>query len=358
MKKRGNKILLRLGIFKKKNKGLSTIVVTLIIILLSLVAVGIVWVVVRNIINTGSNQINLGQFTIDLTIKNAYEQNGNIIVDVKRNAGTGELAKIKFILSDGTSSEIITKDSSLGELEEANFIIYPTQLVPSEIETVSIVPVFLANDGSETIGEVSSTYNLASGQVTNPNEETGGGSENNSSCTPDCTGLQCGSDPICGQSCGTCSGTDTCSQSGICVPLACVPNSNATTCGTAVCGVKVNNCGQYVTCGNCSSGQVCSSGSCIIPTPINTGTVQETWPGTSSMYFGSSNLPTDISYQGYYISFPGSAETSCRLIVFYFFPPSEGYSKSHIGFNSATLIATGNSYKIWRNSNECQATLS
>lgn len=40
-------------------RGLSTIVVTLIIILISLVAVGIVWVVVRNLINSGTNQASV-----------------------------------------------------------------------------------------------------------------------------------------------------------------------------------------------------------------------------------------------------------------------------------------------------------
>ncbi len=41
----------------KKTKGLSTIVATLIIILLVLVAVGIIWVVVRNVIEGGAQQI-------------------------------------------------------------------------------------------------------------------------------------------------------------------------------------------------------------------------------------------------------------------------------------------------------------
>ncbi len=40
-------------------KGLSTIVATLLIILLTLVAVGIIWVVVRNVVQGGSEQVDI-----------------------------------------------------------------------------------------------------------------------------------------------------------------------------------------------------------------------------------------------------------------------------------------------------------
>jgi len=45
--------------FQNHKKGLSTIVATLVIILLVLVAVGIVWVVVRNVIERGTNQVDI-----------------------------------------------------------------------------------------------------------------------------------------------------------------------------------------------------------------------------------------------------------------------------------------------------------
>lgn len=48
-------------------------------------------------------------------------------------------------------------------------------------------------------------------------------------CEPDCTGRECGPDPICGESCGTCTGTDTCNSAGACVPAGC-----GTNCGEMV----------------------------------------------------------------------------------------------------------------------------
>jgi len=42
-------------------------------------------------------------------------------------------------------------------------------------------------------------------------------------CVPDCSGLECGADPVCGESCGTCGGGETC-QGGQCTSGSCWPN--------------------------------------------------------------------------------------------------------------------------------------
>jgi len=54
-----------------KKRGLSAVVTTLLIILLVFVAVGIVWVVVRNVIEGGLEDVNLGAFTTSFDIKSA-----------------------------------------------------------------------------------------------------------------------------------------------------------------------------------------------------------------------------------------------------------------------------------------------
>ena len=51
-----------------QKRGLSGIVATLLIILLVIVAVGIVWVVVRNVVQEGSEQISFGRFTTNVEI--------------------------------------------------------------------------------------------------------------------------------------------------------------------------------------------------------------------------------------------------------------------------------------------------
>ena len=77
-------------------KGLSTVVTNLLLILLVLVAVGVVWVVVRGILSEGAGEIEISQFTFDLQIQNAYVSGTDVVVTIKRNAGGGELSGMKF----------------------------------------------------------------------------------------------------------------------------------------------------------------------------------------------------------------------------------------------------------------------
>ncbi len=93
------------------------------------------------------------------------------------------------------------------------------------------------------------------------NGPTGNGTPNGSAlsgpCTPNCAGLQCGSDG-CGGSCGTCASGQTCSN-GVCT--AACPTGQTQCNGSCVdTSTDPNNCGA---CGNvCASGQTCSGGTC------------------------------------------------------------------------------------------------
>ena len=83
------------------------------------------------------------------------------------------------------------------------------------------------------------------------------------SCTPDCTDLQCGPDPVCGESCGTCDSGFFCDVIGQCISSACVPAADP--CGTQQCGNVVNGTCGTVVCGTCDSGFSCDvDGQCII----------------------------------------------------------------------------------------------
>ena len=81
-------------------RGLSTIVATLIIILLVLVAVGLIWVVVRNVIQDSAEQVQLGRFTLDLSIEQVQLNENQVSVKLKRNAGDGDFVALKFVVDD------------------------------------------------------------------------------------------------------------------------------------------------------------------------------------------------------------------------------------------------------------------
>ncbi len=68
-------------------------------------------------------------------------------------------------------------------------------------------------------------------------------------CESDCSGRECGMDPICGTlSCGACGAGENCSPTGIC---ACVPDCSGAECGMdPVCGT--------LSCGSCSADETCS----------------------------------------------------------------------------------------------------
>ncbi len=118
---------------------------------------------------------------------------------------------------------------------------------------------------------------------------TGGG------CTPDCSGRQCGPDPVCSQSCGTCGTDETCNASGQCESSSCTPNCWGLECGPdPVCNTSCGTCdnGKYcdylgrcvtdnctpdcsglecgpdpvcgTSCGTCPQGMYCTGGSCIL----------------------------------------------------------------------------------------------
>lgn len=360
MKRGKNSELFRCSFFsenyKGMKKGLSTIVITLIITLLALVAIGIVWVVIRNLLANSSNEIGFEQFTTKLDIVNAYEQSGSVNVIVKRTVGEGSLIKIKFVLTGEENSEVITESTSLQELESKNFIIVPSDISAKNVSMVSVAPVIRLPDGTERLLDITDTYyliHLEGNQTTPQNEtepETGECSPSCSGSTPYCVTGEC----VACRSSVDCTGTDTCTN-GVCVSDHCIPQSDTETCGSWVCGTRVNNCGAFVVCGTCSAGMFCSNGVCAEPILVNEGTVEETWPGSSGMYFGSSDLPTEnVDYTGYYLSYTDATE--CLLIAL-FRTPVVGYPKSHIGFNFETSIATDNHYKIWQNLNECQADI-
>ncbi|MFH1607847.1 MAG: hypothetical protein ABIA78_01815 [archaeon] len=187
----------------KNKRGLSTVITSLIIILLVLVAVGIVWIVIRNVIETGSEEIELGQFTLDLDIKDVSVGTENISMNIKRNAGKGELTGIKFIFNDGFNSEILEETNiNLEELGQRGFSFVLNQLNLSNVETISVAPMYKTKSGKIIIGRIISTYRLKG--------------ISSQSCTADCTGKECGSDGCAGTCPPGCGSGEYCS-SGTCI---------------------------------------------------------------------------------------------------------------------------------------------
>lgn len=152
-------------------KGLSTIVATLLIILLTLVAVAIIWMVLRSVIKENAEQISFGKFTVDLDITRARIVNDSAInVTVKRNPGDGEIYGILFIVYDENNSEIKRYNISLAELQEKRFSIVLSDLVTDYVEKVAIAPIFMLESGKETVGDITDEWIFSDSSYVPPSE--------------------------------------------------------------------------------------------------------------------------------------------------------------------------------------------
>lgn len=120
----------------KNKKGLSLIVTSLLIILLVLVSIGIIWVVIRNVVNQGTDQISLTTKCLEVDIRATAVTNTsmtNYDVTLERSSGGDEIDGVKILFHNATESgdivdvqeniaalDIITKTGLIGGVTNAN----------------------------------------------------------------------------------------------------------------------------------------------------------------------------------------------------------------------------------------------
>lgn len=349
---------------KRENKrGLSEVVTNLLLILLVLVAVGVVWVVVKNLVSEGAGGIEIGQFTFDLQIQNAYISGTDVIVSVRRNAGGGELAGIKFLFSNETESITIDKIGALNELDRRTFTFTSAEIPGIGMgDEVSIAPIY--ESGGQKTGGITDSATISG----NPPAGSGGtGNPGTGTCgdsliqNPNSDGIneQCDGNNLGGQTCtdlgfvgGTLSCTPGCqfdtSQCAGAAPLSC----NGVWEGASEDPGVVCDGGA-----NCLTSCVCrvgftadGSGGCVIGPPLGTGIINSVW---NKIYFDSHDLPKDDSvwiYQSKYVNFTNSAEFSCFQITLADYAPDSNISYIRLSDTpplGAPNINAGETYNIW-----------
>jgi len=142
-------------------RGLSTIVVTLIIVLLSLVAVGVVWVVVRNLITTGSNNVDISSkclgVDVEITKVNCSGTTTSICdVQLSRTGtGTDAIAGVKLVFKNkasGVSSNLTTLDGNIEPLVGLKKTGIDTNVdIAEAIDTIEATAFFEDSSGNEQI---------------------------------------------------------------------------------------------------------------------------------------------------------------------------------------------------------------
>jgi len=374
MKKEGKKKELFSFNFPLKNhKGLSAIVTTLIIILLVLVAAGIIWIVIRNIITEGAEGIELGRFTFDLSIKSAYIDGANVKVIVRRSPGGGDLVGVRFIFFDGTNSISTDREIPLIELQEKLFSFDSVEAGDiNALQEVSVAPIYESSSGKETVGDITDTVTISSSPPLGGN----GGNGDNGGIGDPGTGY-CGDyitqnpngdgvNEVCD---GTSLGGEDCISQGFDGggPLTCnfdCLSFNVSSCTLEVpasCNGSWNppedsgvECDGGVNCNpdcTCSAGFTADeAGGCVLNPPVNNGTIYSVWPIGAVKYFDSEDLPIDITgYSSYYVNFSNSVENGCFRITWAEYMETNG--RSYIRTEFIVNVSVGEGYSVWEAEN-------
>jgi hypothetical protein len=149
---------------KNNRKGLSTIVATLLIILLTLVAVGIIWIVVRQVVSGGSEQMSIDAMCIQANVVATRVVNAtpsNFSVTLSRQGGEDEIGGVKIVFTneEGSTNDIHDRSGNIEALQTVtNYYtvnIDPTTGVPNPTR-VSVVVYFLDDSGNEQLCQTSS----------------------------------------------------------------------------------------------------------------------------------------------------------------------------------------------------------
>ncbi len=151
-------------------RGLSDIVTNVLIILLVLVAVSIIWMFLRPVIQGGAGQVEgIGDtFRVSLEIVPSSvivdDTNDVAELNVKRNAGEGNVVGIGVILEDdGGNSKMIKNYTVIDELGSGKLIISFAGESLGTIVKISVVPIIGLSSGSERIGDIADSQIVGSG---------------------------------------------------------------------------------------------------------------------------------------------------------------------------------------------------
>jgi len=147
-----------------KKRGMSAVITTLIIILLVIVALGIIWIVIRNVIQGSVEQVELAQKcrTINLEAKKMEDKGGGTSYDITLTyQGTGdEIAGVKITLfntTDDTNSNLLDFTDNMKPLETQTMNSMPLTEAVIAANQIEMTPYFLNEVGEEEICPTSTT---------------------------------------------------------------------------------------------------------------------------------------------------------------------------------------------------------
>lgn len=145
-------------------RGLSTIIVTLIMILLVIVAAGIIWVVIQNVVGESTGQINIGTDCLNVGVSATKVTNSSPTVygvTLTRSAGGSTIGGVKLVLTNatGTSSYIHDRSGNIGPLATVTENVVTTGATEIvNANRVDVIVYFLDRSGKKQVCSISNSY--------------------------------------------------------------------------------------------------------------------------------------------------------------------------------------------------------
>jgi hypothetical protein len=155
-------------------KGLSDVVTSVLMILLSLAAVVIVWGFVANFIEDTTSTATEGlNFEPGVKVSNVvYDSASNsVVLSVEKKLGFEEVNKLRFIVKGADGSYSKDSDFTVGELGLQSYTLNLGESLfePSSIE---VYPIVVNEDGKEIVGKISVLSDIKFGAIVEDEEDS------------------------------------------------------------------------------------------------------------------------------------------------------------------------------------------
>ncbi len=140
---------------------MSTVIASLLVIMIVLIAVITIWIAIKSILSGGTEQISSKKLDTTLDIKKVTILKNNVVVSVKKNTGDGEIAKIKFSFNSENKFEYFEVDTPLDKLEQKDFSFNLTKFNGSELKKVSVIGYLISGSGGKIQSEIFDNYEIS-----------------------------------------------------------------------------------------------------------------------------------------------------------------------------------------------------
>jgi len=130
-----------------QKKGISAVVATILIVLLSVAAIGIVWAVLKPAIQKSAARVETKCIDVDLSIDNADCSSGTLKVTLNK----GEIKAIKVVFYDSSGESLGDVQTLTNVPEELGTRVYNASDLnfPSEASSLNIAAIVESETGEE-----------------------------------------------------------------------------------------------------------------------------------------------------------------------------------------------------------------